>query len=117
MARRLRRVPFGNTARFLIRDRDENYPDLFDQVRAVDDLEWAAATVVTAALRPPVGQLSFDGSLFASGSDRAAASAAPHLLQPAFTETSSEAEEARSRAPCLPPPRMTRDRCSPSSRV
>lgn len=59
-----------------------------------DDLEWAAAMVVAAALHPPVGQWSFDGSLFASGPDRTAASAVPHLLLPAFTETPPEAETA-----------------------
>jgi hypothetical protein len=57
-----------------------------------DDLEWAAVTVVTAALHPPVDQWSFDGSLFGSGPDRAAASAVPHLLLPALTQTPPEVD-------------------------
>ena len=65
-----------------------------ERALAYDDLEWAAAAVVTAALHPPVGQWSFDGSLFGSGPDRAAASAVPHLLLPALTETRPDADRA-----------------------
>jgi hypothetical protein len=64
------------------------------QALTADDLEWAAVTVVTAALHPPVSQWSFDGSLFARGSDRAAATAVPYLLLPALTETPPETGQA-----------------------
>jgi hypothetical protein len=55
----------------------------------VEHLEWAAGTAAWAALNPLRGPMAFEGSLYAGGADRSAASALPSLLMPAFTQPAS----------------------------
>lgn len=51
-----------------------------------DHLEWAAGTVVCAAIEVPSKALDYHGSFFAWGADRSAAASAPALLLPSFHE-------------------------------
>lgn len=50
------------------------------------DLEWAADAVMWAAEHPAVGEMSYSGSMFSMGADRAAAAAAPLLLLAPFDD-------------------------------